>query len=137
MFASASARAGLNAALPDLAAEARARSLEFEEGRYLAPDFVERLKAVGAFKVLVPAAAGGLDGNLPQFLEFAMAMAEADASTGWVAAHANICAGLIYASGEPRFRDEFFSDPAALAAGHVLSAGSEPPFNSLQGKATC
>jgi alkylation response protein AidB-like acyl-CoA dehydrogenase len=115
MSASALSLAGLSAALPDLAAEARARSLEFEDRRNLAPDFVKKLKAAGAFKVLVPAEAGGLGGSLPQFLEFAMAMAEADASSGWVAAHANICAGLIYASGEPRFRDEFFSDPAACA----------------------
>jgi alkylation response protein AidB-like acyl-CoA dehydrogenase len=96
MSVSALSLAGLSAALPDLAAEARARSLEFEDRRNLAPDFVKKLKAAGAFKVLVPAEAGGLGGSLPQFLEFAMAMAEADASSGWVAAHANICAGLIY-----------------------------------------
>lgn len=45
-----------------------------------------------------------------------MALAEADASTGWVSAHAGVCAGLIYASAEPRFRDEFFADPGACAA---------------------
>ena len=45
-----------------------------------------------------------------------MTLAEADASTGWVSAHANICAGLIHASADPRLRDEFFADPAACAA---------------------
>jgi hypothetical protein len=44
-------------------------SLEFEDRRNLAPDFVEKLKVVGAFKVLVPTEAGGLGGSLPQFLE--------------------------------------------------------------------
>ena len=50
------------AALPDLAAEARARSLEFEERRNLAPDFIDKLKRAGVFKVLVPPDAGGLAG---------------------------------------------------------------------------
>jgi len=106
----------LHSALPELMAEARARANEFETERQLAPDFVDRLKACGAFRVLVPTAAGGLGGSLVEFLEFMMPLAEADASTGWVTAHANICAGLIYASAEPRFRDEFFADPQACAA---------------------
>jgi len=106
----------LHSALPELMAEARARANQFETERQLAPDFVDRLKACGAFRVLVPTAAGGLGGSLVEFLEFMMPLAEADASTGWVTAHANICAGLIYASAEPRFRDEFFADPQACAA---------------------
>jgi alkylation response protein AidB-like acyl-CoA dehydrogenase len=106
----------LQAALPDLAAEARARSVEFERQRKLSPDFADTLKRAGAFKVLVPTEAGGLGGSLTEWLEMAILLAEADASTGWVMAHANICAGIIYASAEPRFRDEFFSDPAACAA---------------------
>ena len=111
----------LSSALAELAAEARARSLEFEEHRKLAPDFADKLKRAGAFKVMVPADAGGLGGSLMEWLEMAMTLAEADASTGWVSAHANICAGLIYASAEPRFRDEFFSDPRACAAWSNLS----------------
>ena len=116
MPASSPSISDLWSALPDLAAEARARSLEFEEHRKLAPDFADKLKRVGLFKILVPADAGGLAGSLPQWLEIIMALAEADASTGWVTAHANLCAGLIYASAEPRFRDEFFADPCACAA---------------------
>lgn len=103
-------------ALPDLASEASARSLEFEHCRKLAPDFTDKLKRAGVFKVLVPTDAGGLGGSLSQLLEMVITLAEADASTGWVSAHGNICAGLIYASAEPRFRDEFFSDPGAYAA---------------------
>ncbi len=116
MIATASSIDDLLAALPDLAAEARARSLEFEECRRLAPDFTDKLKRAGVFKLLIPADAKGLGGSLPQFLEILMALAEADASTGWVSAHGGICAGLIYASAEPRFRDEFFADPGAYAA---------------------
>jgi len=107
---------GLLAELPDLTAEARARSLEFEESRRLAPDFTDKLKRAGVFKLLTPADAKGLGASLPQFLEIMMALAEADASTGWVCAHGNLCAGMIYASAEPRLRDEFFADPGAYAA---------------------
>ena len=106
----------LHAALPELAAEARARSTEFEAHHRLASDFVDRLKRAGAFKVLVPTDAGGLGGSLPQWLEVMMTLAEADASTGWLASHANITAGLIHASAEPRLCNEFFADPAAFAA---------------------
>ena len=106
----------LAAALPDLAAEARARSLEFEEHRKLAQDFVDKLKRAGVFKILIPADVGGLGGSLSQWLEIMTTLAEADASTGWVSAHANICAGLIYASADPRLREEFFADPGACAA---------------------
>jgi alkylation response protein AidB-like acyl-CoA dehydrogenase len=106
----------LRAALADLAAEARSRSAEFEERRNLAPDFTQKLKQAGAFRILVPADARGLAGSLPQWLDIIMTLAEADASTGWVVAHGNICAGLIYASAEPRLREEFFADANAYAA---------------------
>ncbi|HSW23310.1 MAG TPA: acyl-CoA dehydrogenase family protein [Burkholderiaceae bacterium] len=106
----------LQAALGDLAAEAKARGTEFENLRKLAPDFVDKLARAGMFKVLVPHDAGGLDASLPEWLEIMMTLAQADASTAWVCAHANICAGIIYASAEPRFNDEFFADPAAFAA---------------------
>lgn len=65
----------LLSALPDLAAEARARSLEFEERRKLAPDFTDKLKRAGAFRILVPTDAGGLGASLPQWLEMLMTLA--------------------------------------------------------------
>ena len=105
----------LRSALPALAAEAKARAQEFEERRSLTPDFVDKLRREGLFRILVPADARGCGGSLTQWLEIMMTLAEADASTGWVCAHGNICAGLIYASAEPRLRDEFFADPAAYA----------------------
>jgi alkylation response protein AidB-like acyl-CoA dehydrogenase len=106
----------LQAALPELTAEARARSLEFESLRRLPADFTDKLKRFGAFKVLVPADAGGVGGSLSEWLEMATALGEADASTAWVFSHANICAALIYASADPAFVEEFFADPAACAA---------------------
>lgn len=106
----------LRSALPDLVMEAKERGREFERARKLATDFTDRLKRAGAFKVLVPADSGGLGASLTEWLEVMIALGEADASTGWVTAHANICAGLIHAAGDPRLREEFFADPNACAA---------------------
>jgi len=102
--------------LPEIAAEAKTRSVEFEERRSIAPDFAAKLKNENLFNVLVPAEAGGWGGSLPQWLEVMMKLSEADTSTGWVTAHSNICSALIYSCAEPRFRDEFLSDPSACAA---------------------
>ncbi len=106
----------LRAALPELAAQARSRSDEFERLRRLAPDFVDGLKRAGLFKIVVPADAGGSGGSLNDLLDISTALAEADASTGWVCAHGNICAGIIHASAEPRLRSEFFAEPGAYAS---------------------
>lgn len=102
--------------LPAITAEARTRSIEFEERRSISPDFAARLKQANLFNILVPVEAGGLGGSLPQWLEVMTSLAEADASSAWVSAHSNLCSALIYSCAEPRFRDEFFSDPNACAA---------------------
>jgi alkylation response protein AidB-like acyl-CoA dehydrogenase len=106
----------LQAILPDFAREARERSGEFERNRRISADFADKLKRASAFKVLVPADAAGLGGSPLDMLELAIALGEADASTAWVMAHANVCSAIIYGSADPRFRDEFFSDPNACAA---------------------
>lgn len=106
----------LNTLLPQLAAEARMRGPEFEAARRLAPDFAGKLKQAGLIRLLVPQQAGGMGCSLPEWLELMMQLAEADASTAWVAAHGSICSGLIYASADARFRDEFFADPLAYAS---------------------
>lgn len=104
------------AALPDLAAEARARAAEFEQRRSLTPDYVDKLKRAGLMKVFVPTEVGGSGASLTEGLDVMMTLAEADASTGWVCAHGNICAALIHASAEPRLSEEFLADPSAYAS---------------------
>lgn len=102
--------------LPEIAAEAKARSLEFEARRSISPDFASKLKEARLFNILVPEASGGCGGSLPEWLEVMTCLAEADASTAWMSAHSNLCSALIYACAEPRFRDDFFSNPNACAA---------------------
>ncbi len=106
----------LHARLPELAAEARSRGAEFETGRRIAPDFAHKLKQAGVARMLVPQASGGLGCSLPDWLEVMMQLAEADASTAWVSAHAGICSGLICASADARFRDELFADPMSCVS---------------------
>jgi alkylation response protein AidB-like acyl-CoA dehydrogenase len=106
----------LRVRLPELAAEARSRGAEFESARRIAPDFAHKLKQAGVARLLVPQAYGGLGCSLPDWLEVMMQLAEADASTAWVSAHAGICSGLICASADARFREELFADPMSCVS---------------------
>ena len=106
----------LNARLPTLLTEARLRGAEFETARQIAPDFADKLKQAGVARMLVPQAVGGLGCSLPEWLEVIMQLAEADASTAWVSAHAGICSGLIAASADVRLRNEVFADPLACVS---------------------
>ena len=106
----------LNAQLPQLVAQARLRGAEFEAARRIAADFADKLKQAGLARMLVPQSVGGLGCSLPDWLEVMMQLAEADASTAWVSAHAGICSGMIAASADVRFRDELFADPLACVS---------------------
>ena len=105
-----------NELLPQLAAEARSRAVEFETARRIAPDFADKLKHAGVARMLVPRACGGLGCSLPEWLEAMMQLAEADASTAWISAHAGICSGLIAASADARFRAELLADPRSCVS---------------------
>mgnify|MGYP001351029903 CR=1 FL=1 len=50
-------------ALPELAAEARTRAVEFEDNRQISVDFVAKLKQAGAYRILVAREQGGLGGS--------------------------------------------------------------------------
>jgi alkylation response protein AidB-like acyl-CoA dehydrogenase len=106
----------LGFALPDLALEANRRSREFEDARNIAADFVEKLLAIGAYRVLVSEAQGGLGATLSEWFDMMVQLAEADASTAWTCAHGNICSALIANAADERFAAEFFADPKANAA---------------------
>ena len=64
--------------LPALCDEARDRALEFEEGRAISPDFADKLKAANIFNVMIPEAAGGLGGSLPDWIEVMIKLARHD-----------------------------------------------------------
>lgn len=108
--------ATLRAALPEFAAEASRRGREFETGRALADDFTDRLKAAGAYRILMPPAFGGLGGSLVDWFEMGLMLAEADASTGWAVMH---CAGanaILQSLADRDFAKEVLSDPNVCCA---------------------
>jgi len=106
----------LKAALPVLADEARERAVEFESARHIARGFIDKLKAVGAYHILVDPSQGGLGGSLLDWFDMAVTLAEADASTGWVVGHGAVCSGLIANIAEPSFAARVFSDPMSSIA---------------------
>ena len=103
-------------ALPELAAEARTRAVEFEDNRQISVDFVAKLKRAGVYRILVAREQGGLGGSLLDWLKMVLSLSEADASTGWTCAHGAVCSALIANLADPEFVESFFADPQASAA---------------------
>lgn len=110
------ALAQLKHQLPELAVEASARAEEFEAQRFISTDFTDKLKAVGAYRILVMREQGGLGGSLLDWLDMATTLAEADASTGWACAHGAVCTALVANIADQKFVEEAFSNPEVIIA---------------------
>lgn len=102
--------------IPQLADEARSRAEEFERARQISPDYADKLKISGVFRLLVAEAQGGLGGSLLDWFDMATILAEADASTGWVTSHGACVSALIANTADEKFVETFFADPCALGA---------------------
>lgn len=106
----------LQAALPELSAEAQRRAEEFEKSRMIALDFTSKLKQAGTYRILVSEEQGGLGGSLTDWYDMVRTLAYADASTGWTAAHGAVTGALIANTAAPEFVEHFFANPDASAA---------------------
>ncbi len=102
--------------LPALCEEARRRGREFEDARQLAEDFTNRLKAAGAYRVMYPKEFGGLGGTLVDWFDMGLALAEADASTGWAVMHGAGANAIVHALAERGFAQDVLSDPGVCCA---------------------
>ena len=71
--------------IKDLEPQLKARVMEFETARRIAPDVVATLKSIGVFRMLVPRSHGGLELDLPTALEIIATIARIDGSLGWTA----------------------------------------------------
>ncbi len=69
----------IEALLPDV----RGSGSEIERQRALPTELVNKLKAAGAFRMLIPLKFGGLELPFEQFMQTIQSLAEADASTAW------------------------------------------------------
>ncbi|NDY93682.1 acyl-CoA dehydrogenase family protein [Ideonella livida] len=109
------------ALLTELMAEVRARRAEFTRLHQIAPDVVERFKALGIYRALVPTALGG-DGLGPRtFCETIEAIASADGSAGWVASFGM---GVTYLAALP---PETLAQVYAHGPDVVFAGGIFPP----------
>ena len=114
----------LEKAVDGLAPTITSRAPEIERARRLPADVLEELVAAGCFRVLLPAAHGGIGADLPAALRIFERLATADGSTGWTVmiGAANWCdlAGL------PRhsFDDLFANGPDTIMAGAFNPSGA-------------
>jgi alkylation response protein AidB-like acyl-CoA dehydrogenase len=70
----------VKAMAPDIAA----RSAEIEASRRVPPDLLDRLKAAGCFRLLLPASHGGAEADLVEAMQVGEELSRADASVGWI-----------------------------------------------------
>lgn len=96
--------------------EARNRSAEFEEQRHLSYDYVERLKALRLYRVLLPAQAHGAGASFVEWLLAVQQLTMASPSVGWSIAHGNIASAILYARAAPELRQEIFEHPTKSSA---------------------
>jgi indole-3-acetate monooxygenase len=106
----------LRAALPAFAEEARRRGRDFEAAHALADDFTDRLKSAGVYRILLPPAFGGLGGSLVDWFDMGLALAEADASTGWAVIHGAGANAILQSLADRSFAKDVFSDPNVCCA---------------------
>lgn len=105
--------------LSDLLDEVRSRRDEFEKLTYVPLDIVRKLQRVGAYRAFVPKGLGG-DGKSPaEFCRLIEQLAEADASTGWVASF-GVSAVYLAALPPATYQAIYGGDPNTVFAGAIF-----------------
>jgi alkylation response protein AidB-like acyl-CoA dehydrogenase len=106
-----------------LAPELAARASESEANRTLPRDLVEKLRAMGIFRIFVPKSHGGLELAVPEAVEIVAAIAAADGSAGWTVM-IGVSSGLMF-SRLPReaFDAVYAKGPDVIQAGAVQPNG--------------
>ncbi len=112
----------LYAILQQLTPSIAARGAEIEAGRRLPADLAASLAEAGVFRMLVPAAVGGLECDPATALAVLEMLGRADASVGWCAmigATAALPAGYL----APDVAREIFGAPGVIAGGVFAPMG--------------
>ena len=110
----------------DLAPAIIVRVAEFESERRIPLDLVERLKAIGIFRMLVPRSHGGLEFDLPSALEVIGALARIDGSIGWtamIASGASVFTALL----SREIYEQVYGNGPVMLAGSIQPAGTAEP----------
>ena len=114
----------LLADIGDWAPEIAARAAEIEAGRRIPPDLVEALKAIGAFRLFVPASRGGLELDVPTALKVFGAFARVEGSVGWTVMIGN-AGHLLTSLLPPETYDQVYRNgPDMIVAGSLVPAGT-------------
>lgn len=109
-----------------LAPRFQARGDEIEEARRLPDDLVESLRDSGLFRLCVPAAYGGLEADVFDFVGAIEALSYADGSSGWCVM-IGATTGMLSASLTPEHAKEIYGDPRGLTVGVMVPGGRGEP----------
>ncbi|WP_246102528.1 acyl-CoA dehydrogenase family protein [Methylobacterium terricola] len=107
------------AGLPDLVRVLAERREEFMAARQIAPDVIERLKALGLYRAMVARRFGGDERSPAEFCRMIEAIAEADGSAGWVASF-GVSATYLAALPEPTLETLYADGPDIVFAGGLF-----------------
>lgn len=108
----------VRALLPDL----YSRAGEMEEVRRLPADLAQAMAQAGVFRMVTPAAYGGLQYTPRQICDVVATLAEANASAGWCAMiGATTSMNAAYMA--PEYAKEIYSDPMAITGGVFAPMG--------------
>jgi alkylation response protein AidB-like acyl-CoA dehydrogenase len=103
-----------------LAPEIRAAADRIEQDRRVPPDLVGALADAGVFRLCVARAYGGLESEVAETLTVLEAVAEADGSTGWIAA-IGVTTGLVSGYLAPEFAHEIYGTNPRVVTGGVFA----------------
>ncbi|WP_348935407.1 acyl-CoA dehydrogenase family protein [Aquabacter sp. CN5-332] len=100
------------------------RAHDIERERRIPIDVVERLKAIGVYRLFVPRSHGGLELDFPAGLEILREVAKIDGSLGWTTMIA--LAGALFTPLLPRqtYDDVYRNGPNVIVAGSVQPIGT-------------
>ncbi len=107
-----------------LAPEITERAAEIEAARTVPADLIEKLRAIGLFRMLVPHSHGGLELRLPEAVEVVAALARIDGSVGWTVMIC--CGGQVAGPLLPMETYELIygESPDVIPAGSIVPAGT-------------
>lgn len=115
-------RPDIRSAAETLAIEVAPRAREIEDARRLPADIANAMAKIGIFRMVTPAALGGLELSPREIVETVEILARADASTGWCAMiGATTAMNAAYMA--PETAREIYGDPMIITGGVFAPMG--------------
>jgi indole-3-acetate monooxygenase len=115
--------AELLAAVAALRPTIREHQAEIEQERRIPPRLVERLRAAGLYRMLVPRALGGLQVHPRTYFRAVELAAEGDGSVGWNVANSGVASLAALSLPDEGVRELFDGGPDTIFAGTLVPGG--------------